>query len=109
MAGPLGTLIPTGTGGPILSGYGSLAVTGTSALVDTLTVGSGSSGFPTTQTSVTLFNSSAGLLYLCPFGGTASSTVGIPIAGGTSLQITLLNPSLMTIVAASTATLWCWW
>jgi hypothetical protein len=108
---PLGPLVPIGTGGPRLTGYGKLAVTNSSVLVNTLTGGAGSSGFPTTQTTVTFYSdpASTGSLYLCPFGGTSSATAGIPLSAGASWQITLDNPSLASVFSTAGATLWCWW
>jgi len=109
-SGPLSSWIPGGPI-PILTGFGTLAVTGSSALMSTLTADANGSGFPTTQTTVTFNNASGGTIYIRLFGGTATSANGIPMVAGQYWQVTLSAQALanMTVISASTSTLWAWW
>ena len=95
-----------------LAGFGTLTVVNASALLSTLTVGPTDGTlprlpvFPPSQMQmIYVINSpsSAGILYLCPLGGTCSATVGIPIAVGSSYGCFRCLPS-MTVIAATTAT-----
>lgn len=90
-----------------LTGFGTLAVTNTSALLSTLTAGTNSPAWPagTAGTMIYVVNSpaSAGLMYLCPLGGTCTAAAGIPIAVGSAFGCSRCAPT-MTVIAATTAT-----
>lgn len=95
---------------PPLNGYGTLAVTAASTLLSTLTPGPNAPVYPATgfpNGTVTIKNSpaSAGNVWICPFGGTASAAVGIPIAVGGSESYTIPNAAVVTVFATSTATI----
>lgn len=88
-----------------ISGFGSLAATNSSALLSTLTVNAAGAAWPAVPGVVKITNAStsAGILYVCPLGGTCSSTVGIPMIAGQIKSFTHPSTS-MTVIAASTAT-----
>lgn len=96
---------------PRMSGYGTLAATTASALLSTMTVGPGSPAFPgSTLPMIYIYNStnSAGVLYVCPLGGTCTSSVGIPIVAGGAWGFNGASQN-MTVIAASTATVVAQW
>lgn len=100
--------VPTADGVVAVKGFGTLAVTGTSALVSTLTVGPGSAAWPTVPGLVRFMNTGTTTLFLCPLGGTCSATTGIPIAAAATLAI--FNPSTSTtVIDATTGTLVAQW
>lgn len=90
-----------------VTGFGTLSVTNASALLSTLTAGVNSPAWPagTAGTMIYVINSpgSAGLLYLCPLGGTCTAAAGIPIAVGAAFGCNRCVPA-MTVIAATTAT-----
>ncbi len=99
---------------PGLSGFGTLSATNSSTALSTLTVGPNSKAWAMPFAGVlNLLNAStsAGLLYLCPFGGTCSATVGIPLIVGQSISGINLGGSTVspTVFAVSTATVVAWW
>lgn len=99
--------VPTGGVSPV-KGFGTLAVTTASALVSTATLGPNSAAWPATPGMVTFINEGATVLFLCPLGGTCTTTTGIPMAVGQSLPI--FNPSTSaTVVDVSTGTLAVTW
>jgi hypothetical protein len=99
--------VPTGGVSPV-KGFGTLAVTATSALVSTLILGPNSAAWPAAPGMVTFINEGTTVLNLCPLGGTCSTTTGIPMASGSSLAI--FNPSTAaTVVDATTGTLVAQW
>lgn len=95
---------------PPIQGYGTLAATNTSALLSTLTASAGSAAWPVHPGTVNVQNaaSSAGILYVCPLGGVCSASVGIPVAAGASYRV-YQPATAMTVIAASTATIWAQW
>lgn len=97
-----------------LSGFGTLSVATTSIAVSTATVGPNSAVFPFASLGnryLEVRNSvgSASTLYVCPLGGTCSSTVGVPLATGEtktwfippSASGALVSP---TVISGGTAT-----
>lgn len=98
----------------ILSGYGALSVTTVSAALSTVTVSSvtGSAAYPTVggfpSETLTITNSpaSANSVFFCPFGGAATSSIGIPIGKGTLRVFNLggTPASKPTIISDGTAT-----
>jgi hypothetical protein len=90
-----------------MTGFGTIAATTASVQVSTMTLGPQSNTWPPSPKTVYVMNAagSAGLLYVCPLGGTCSATTGIPISPGAAYGFA--GPaSTMTLVAASTATVW---
>ena len=99
--------VPTGGAAPV-SGFATLAVTASSALVSTATKGPNSANWPTAPGMVAFINAGSTVLFLCPLGGTCTTTAGIPIAVGATLS--LFNPStIATVVDATTGTLVAQW
>lgn len=99
--------VPTGGASPV-KGFGTLAVTASSALVSTLTTGPNSAVWPTAPGMVQFINEGATVVFLCPLGGTCSTTTGIPMVAGSTLPI--FNPSTSaTAVDATTGTLVAQW
>jgi hypothetical protein len=99
--------VPTGGPSPV-KGFGTLAVTTSSALVSTLTTGPNSAVWPTAPGMVTFINEGATVVYLCPLGGACTTSNGIPMAAGSTLPI--FNPSTAaTAVDATTGTLVAQW
>lgn len=99
-------LNPTPTAPAFASGYGVLSATNSSVLLSTVTAATNGNGWPTTSNVIYIKNiaSSTGIFYVCPFGGTCSSSVGIAIEAGTSYTLYMKNPTFMTGVSASTST-----
>lgn len=101
-AGSGGTVIVTNPG---IVGFGTLAVTNASALASTMTLGVNSGTWSTTPAIVDVTNdpASAGILYVCPKGGTCTSANSIAVQVGQSFRFS--GPATtMTFIAASTAT-----
>jgi hypothetical protein len=99
---------------PPINGYGTLAATAASTALSTLTAGPNSNAWKMPlAVPLTVYNAagSAGLVYVCPFGGTCSAAVGIPIAVGTALPVFNLGGSTVspTVFAVTTATVIAWW
>lgn len=96
---------------PAVNGYGTIAATNSSVSITTVTVSPGSPAFPTGAALplngtfwVKNALSSAGVLYVCPKGGTCTSA-GIPLAAGEAWGFNLGGATTMpTVIAASTAT-----
>lgn len=91
----------------ITNGFGTLSVTAASVAVSTVTVGVNSLAWrmPLNGTLV-IQNSqaSAGLLYVCPLGGTCTSA-GWPVSPGGSITFSLGGSTTSpTVIAATTAT-----
>jgi hypothetical protein len=105
----------SGSGGavstvPPIHGFGTLSATAASAALSGLTPGPNSAVWPTSPAQMFVINSpgSAGIVYVCPLGGTCSATVGIPLSVGQSYA--LYQPSTsMTVFAVSTATVVAQW
>ena len=94
-----------------VGGFGTIAATTASALVSSMTLGVNSPAWNANGLQrVYIMNiaGSAGILYVCPLGGTCSATVGIPIQVGAWYGFYQPSPN-MTIIAASTATVWVQW
>ena len=93
-----------------LTGLGTLALSNSSVLLSTLTAFGNSSSFPTTPTVINIkVSTGGGIAYLCPYGGTATSSVGIPIDPGTTMSFNLRNPAAATLISASSSTITAWW
>lgn len=95
----------TSSGPPAVAGFGTLAVSTSSVQMSTLTTGPSSAVWPTAPGLVYIVNSpvSSGLLYVCPLGGSCTTSNGIPIAAGGAYGF--YKPSTaMTVIAASSAT-----
>jgi hypothetical protein len=112
LARPVAAAPPTIITPAPITGYGVLNATNASALLSTLAVNAGGTAFPTENLPdgyIEVLNSvsSAGILYVCPFGGTCSTTVGYPLAVGQSKTffIQAANGQFpgVTVIAASTA------
>ena len=96
-----------------IAGFGTLAVSTSSILLSTATVGPNSTTFPggnlpNRQIVIRNSSASAGLLYVCPLGGTCSATVGIPLAIGETKTFNVpavvgILPSI-SVIAVTTAT-----
>jgi hypothetical protein len=98
---------------PPLTGYATLSVLAASLALSTATVGPNSpafpvSGLPSRYLEVRNSVGSASTLYVCPLGGTCSSTVGVPLATGEvktwmipSIAGALVSP---TVISGTTAT-----
>lgn len=101
---------PTTTAPPPVSGFGTLSATAASTLLSTLTAGPNSSVWPLLPKQIFVMNApgSAGVVYVCPKGGTCSASVGIPIAAGYSYGF-YQPATAMTVFAASTATVVAQW
>lgn len=96
---------------PRISGYGTLSVSNSSVLLSTMTVGPNSKVWPPNQIPMIFVSNasdSAGIAYVCPLGGTCSSTVGIPIPTGGAYGFAGASSS-MTVIAASSATVIAQW
>lgn len=94
------------TTAPAILGFGTLAVTNSSALVSTATAGPNSAVWNATPPgAVYVLNdaASAGNLYVCPLGGTCSATVGLELAPGRSWGF-YKPAATMTVFATTTAT-----
>lgn len=94
---------------PTLNGYGVLAVVAASVAISTVTPGTNSAPFPTGGLPGRTLNvknaiGSAGVLYVCPLGGTCSAAVGIPLAQGESQTWAVSSALSVTVIAATTAT-----
>jgi hypothetical protein len=104
-------LLPLAATAQYVTGFGTLAATNASASISTMTLGPNSAAWPPPQpTNVYVSNAttSAGLLYVCPLGGTCTVANGIPIAPGASYGFA--RPAgAMTVIAATTATVWTQW
>lgn len=100
-------------GPAVIAGFGTLAVSTSSILLSTATVGPNSTTFPggnlpNRQIIVRNSTSSAGVLYVCPLGGTCSAAVGIPLAIGETKTLNVqavagILPAI-SVIAATTAT-----
>jgi hypothetical protein len=97
---------------PAIHGFGTLSATAASTQLSTLTTGPNSAAWPTgtliPQVYVINSSTSAGIVYLCPLGGTCGTTVGIPIAAGSAYGV-FAGSTAMTVYAASTATVVAQW
>ena len=91
-----------------IKGFGTLSVSTSSVSLSTLTPGPGSPAWPFGPNLIYIINAtgSAGTLFVCPLGGTCSSSVGIPLAAGTaygfvapSTNVTVISTSTSTAVA----------
>ena len=106
---------PTTIYPPVTAGYGTLSVSTSSIAVSTLTAGPNSPSYPTGLLLPSRFLSvrnsigSAGVLYVCLYGGTCTAAVGTPLAIGESKTWTLNGTTSPTVIAASTATLVAEW
>ena len=90
------------------TGVGSVAVAGTSLLLNTLTPESGSSGFPTTQTVVTLKSQlGSAPAYFNPFG--VATTGSWQINSGDIVSFNLLKPQLAQLLSSGTSTITALW
>ena len=90
---------------PQISGYGTLAVTNSSVLASTMTVGPNSPAWPAQPGQVFAVNSagSTGTAFVCPLGGTCSASNGIPVGVGASYGF--FKPSAnMTLFSTAGAT-----
>lgn len=99
------TPLPVVSKTPAIVGYGVLNVTASSALASGLTPGINSGAWPATlgQVYVTNDPASGGTAYVCPFGGTCTSSNSIPVLVGQSYGFA--SPATtMTFIAATTAT-----
>lgn len=107
---------PTGRGGtagitplitspPGVTGFGTLAVTNSSALASTMTAGPNSAVWPTVPGMLYVLNDAAsnGSLYVCPLGGTCSATVGLELVPGRSWGFNK-PATTMTVFTPTTAT-----
>lgn len=90
---------------PAVLGFGTLAVTNSSALASGATAGPNSAVWPTTPGMLYVLNdaASAGNLYVCPLGGTCSATVGLELTPGRSWGF-YKPATTMTVFATTTAT-----
>lgn len=95
---------------PAITGFGTLAVTASSALASTATAGPNSAVWPTTTGMLYVRNesASAGTLYVCPLGGTCSATVGLELPPGQSWGF-YKPATTMTVFATTTATMQAQW
>lgn len=99
MAQPTVTSVPW-----YITGFGTLAVSNSSVLLSTMTAGPNSGVWPTAPQMMYVTNApGGGILYVCPLGGTCSSSVGIPIAAGSSYGF-FRPAATMTVISASTST-----
>ena len=95
-----------------ITGFGTLTISNTSVGLSTVTAGPNSTSWPSTPLVVTITNSTKttgiGIAYLCPFGGTCSAGVGIPLASGATYSV--FRPSTnFTVFAVNAATLTVQW
>lgn len=92
---------------PPVTGFGVLAVTGSSALLSAdLTVGPNSAAWPPPPGATTFVinpTGSGGTIYICPLGGTCASSSGIPITTGNAYGFFKLSASA-TIIGSTTLT-----
>jgi len=96
---------------PAIQGYGTLAVTNSSALVSTLTVGPNSQAWQTTTPGlVFVLNDtvSAGNIYVCPLGGACTTANGLELIPGRSWAF-YRPAATMTVIATSTGTVQIQW
>jgi len=95
----------TGSTGSIV-GFGKLAVTNSSALVSTLTIGPNSEAWPTSPGVVDIVNDhqSADVVWVCPLGGACSATNGLPVPAGTSWRFNR-PATAMTVFSTAGATI----
>lgn len=105
--------VPTPVTPAPISGFGTLSVLVASLATSTLTLGPNSAAYPTgtpPNRYFTIRNSpkSADTLYVCPLGGTCTSSVGIPLGVGESK--TWMIPAsagsfpAVSVISGSTAT-----
>lgn len=90
---------------PAVLGFGTLAVTNSSALASTMTAGPNSAVWPTVPGMLYVLNDAAsnGTLYVCPLGGTCSATVGLELTPGRSWGF-YKPATTMTVFTPTTAT-----
>lgn len=92
----------------VQNGYGTLSVTNSSVAVSTVTTSPNSAVWKMPLNGYLFIRnspSSAGILYVCPLGGTCSSSNGIPLNIGDNGQFNLGGSTTSpTVIAASTAT-----
>lgn len=101
----------------VLNGFGSLTLSATtSTLLSTLTANSTGAVWPSTATKAPpgpaiVFNWTAGILYVCPLGGTCSAsgaTEGMQITAGNAFQFPVMT-STATVYAASSGAIQVSW
>lgn len=95
---------------PAVKGFGTLSASAASARLSTLTADGAGVVWPTTPGMVYVINASgsAGVVYVCPLGGTCSAATGLPIAPGGWYGF-YKPASTMTVIAATTATVSAQW
>lgn len=97
----------------IQNGYGQLSVSNSSINVSTVTTSPNSAAWAMPLFgNLVIYNmsSSAGAVYICPKGGTCSSSVGLEVKPGGSATFALGGATTSpTIIAASTATVFVGW
>lgn len=97
----------------IQNGFGTLSLTNASTALATLTAGPNSApwSMPLFGTLVIVNSSaSAGKAYVCPFGGSCSSSNGFPIDIGGNITFSLGGSTTSpTVISASTSTLIVGW
>ena len=91
---------------PPAVGYGSLAVTGSSAtILADLTTGPGSAVWPPPPGSVVYVinpSGSGGTVYVCPVGSTPTCTTnGVPVPAGTAYGFFRMSPTATVIGSTS--------
>lgn len=97
------------TAPPQIHGFGSLSINATtSTLLSTLTVGPNSVPWPTVTSQVFVINQTSGTIYVCPLGGTCSSTTGIWILSGNAYGFNGMATTA-TVYAANAGTVQAQW
>lgn len=99
----------------VMNGFGTVSVVNASALISTVTVGPNSTAFPASTLPNQTFSirnsvSSAGVLYVCPLGGTCTTAVGIPLAVGEvktwGIGGRTVVPSVIAVTTATAVVEW---
>lgn len=103
MAGPF----PTAIGSFSISGFGNLSVTTNVLLTSMTSVGTGIPNTPTVMNYHVL--TGGGAAYIEIFGGTPSTTNGIPIEPGQTVSLIQKNPTLTRIISSGTSAVSAWW
>jgi hypothetical protein len=96
----------------VLNGFGTLSVSATtSTLLSTITANSSGTAWPAQPGPSVVANFTAGILYVCPFGGTCSAsgaTEGLQLAAGTAYQFPVMSTNA-TVYAASAGAIQVTW
>ena len=95
----------------ITNGFGTLTVSNSSIAVSTLTAGPSSPAWTMPLFgNLVVVNQGTAVAYICPFGGSCSSSNGLQIAAGGNVTFSLGGQIVSpTVISPSGTTLWIGW